>query len=363
MNYIKNKNMKYKLDLTEKDSFNKIKTLNPKEFDFAICYKFNTFLKSKQTLDNFLKILNFNSTPNFKFIISFIDSQQISKLQQTSYINNNNQIVYYIEKQTQSPIFNTWKIFINEITNENQLYENIIDYSYLSDYFLSNGYKCIESQLYKDFTQHLLDKIEPVSFNENLLRYCVFEKIQNFNIPNTLNLSIYNNSLLNQTNGIYYHNIKTLYDIIDIINFIDNKINKNDFNDIIITINNLYDILQLFNKFEYIFNIINDNILDICKKAICLYKAKSITITDEIETEETNFYIIFYNNILLLDPNLILKEITKTQRLYIIKQINQKFKNLQKIKLKEIKNYLKLLNINYKKLSKQQMITILNNLL
>jgi hypothetical protein len=351
MNYLKNKNMKFKLDLTEKNSFNKIKSLNTtKSFDFSICYKFNTFLKSKETLDSFLNILNFNSTSNFKFIISFIDYTEISKLKENLLIQNN-EIVYYIEKQHEKPIFNTWKIFINGVTNENQLYENTIDYKYLIDYFLSNGYHCIESELYKFHGK--------VSFNESLRRYCVFEKFENeTSLTQTKNLTA---TFSTEKNSLYYHNIKSLYDIINIINCIDNKI-QIDFDDQILTPENFSKILnkiKVYNMYN-LYDVYNE-FYNVNSKGICFYQSKLNNLNeDEIEIEETNFYIVFYNNMLLLDPCFIQKQITKKERNYIIKEINKKINNNQKIKIKELENYLQLINIKYQ--NKKQAINILNSI-
>lgn len=357
MNYLKNKNMKFKLDLTEKNSFNKIKTLNSKPFDFSICYKFNTFLKSKETLDNFINILNFNSTRDFKFIISFIDYSQISKLKESLLIKNN-EIVYYIEKQTEnSLIFNTWKIFINGVTNENQLYENTIDYKYLIDYFLSNGYRCIESKLYEFHGK--------VSFNESLRRYCVFEKFEKFENETQFKLPLLQKQKENltttfstQNDGIYYHNIKSLYDIINIINCIDNKI-EIDFDDQILTQENFSEILKQIKIHYDTYNVYNEFYNVVNLKGICFYENKLINLDEnENEIEETNFYIVFYNNMLLLDPCFIQKEITKKERNYIIKEINKKITEKNKIKIKELQKYLQLINIKYQ--NKKQAVDILN---
>jgi hypothetical protein len=353
MNY-NNNNNKFKLDLTCNQAFNIIKNTSGLAFNTFICNKFNTFLKSQETLDNFLNILEYNSkTPDFKCIISLID---IPNLQDKYHIQDN-KIIYFIKNSKKQGNFNSCKIFINGITNENQLDECVINTEYLLNYFKQHDYDCIESELYKNLylqmgSLHLQQHEQDVL---DLYKFYVLQKNKNTNnINTTINHSvkyISKHTLNSDENVLKYHRIYTLHNLLDVLNCYDYYY-KNNYDDTTLNSNNLQN-LKLKDSI-YILNNENSNETN---KGICIYTRLEINETELESTETENLYIVLHNNKILVSPNTIHlqnqkeiqeKNIEKNQekniKQEILSEINEIKSKSKKITLVKIKEYLKLLN-------------------
>jgi hypothetical protein len=308
-------NTKFKIDLLDKNTF---KTTSQFTFDLLVCFRFNLFLKSKDTLLNFLKIVN-SST---QFSIGFINTSNLPIGGQDRDIKiENSEINYYFENLTNQKIFNTCKIFLNNLTNENQLIEYTIDYDYLIDFFSFNGYKCT-------FTTH-----------EQFYTFCTFEKEFNNVIPNISYSSIIPYKKIHNTpfqQKLSFYKIQNNSDIIDLVNCFGFSIypGQNDSHYSPYEFCNIHNI-PFQNKFDY----------------DCLFFHKVLEDTeapeggDLIETKEEILYIVLYDNKIFSNPFHIYKLLYKIDIHKIKNEIQNIKSNHNKIKLSLINNFFNILQL------------------
>ncbi len=251
-NSIKQTNLNYKnfkLDLMSESACHTISdSMRHNTCDAVFCLKFNQFFKSQECLENIIKTIDYNINTNGKLVLSFIDSEELNKL--TSDFKEfmvDNEIMYYIHnKNTSTSVFNkVVKLFVNGISNENEPFEYLVDYNFLSDFMTKKGYKCIETELYSNLHKmyesqtpnKLLNYEKDIS---RLYRFCVFEKIESnvdsiLNNKEELNVNSTNANYLIEHKNIQFHKIKTSYDIFNILNCLKFNIFKRAYSNKVLT--------------------------------------------------------------------------------------------------------------------------------
>ena len=272
-------------------------------------------------------------------IISLIDSNEITNLKTQDFIENN-EIMYHIKEYINGN-FKKYSIFINGITNENDTITNVIDYTYFINFMKTCGFTLIESELYKTLYE-MTDKTDKTDKTGNgcnlfplnnyeknvsfLYRYCVFSSSstqQNITDFNTISLQLLPlpikkvekqetfvklidngiklNTIGNPDINLNVVKLENCLDILDILNCIEYKFNKHNFNDYI-TDFNLDNLFELTKKIDYnpvLFNTLNtnDNTNDTlpCKNLVYYTLEYTETIKEESVTLK-NIYLVLYKN-------------------------------------------------------------------
>jgi SAM-dependent methyltransferase len=331
----------FKLDLTTSNSYEIIYKNNQTLFNTICChFGIHYFFESEKYFNNILEILNTVLVNNGYFIVTFMDNEKIDELfnnKDMCYYEKDNEILYLLERQNTPSIYGNK---LNITLNGNNILSDgseewIINFNNFKTIMESNGYKCIESDLFKnlyDSTYDLQDFEFDISF---LNRYCVFQKINSDNLEysNTDKLMKMSNQIIDEIsnintqfnfdtinlhqNDISVYKVSSLYDIIDTINCIEYKYYKNTvsnkiieshpnitFNDIITLFNDLNIIYQpIFVSDPLNFENYKDNINNIY---FTYYKhmveKRNNEITNENEDiEYNNWYIIMYKDQLLFN--------------------------------------------------------------
>lgn len=350
----------FKLDLTRSDSYEIIYKNNPDLFNIICCqFGIHYFFESERYFNNILEILDKTLINNGYFIVTFMDDEMINKLfnnKNMCYYEKDNEILYLLEKENISGIYgNKLNITLNgnNILGEGSE-EWIINFNNFKQMMQSNGYKCIESDIF----QNLYDKsfeLQDFEFDISFLnRYCVFQKINSDNVEELKNTAKLENveavkliKISNQIideisnintkftfdtinlhkNNISVHKVSTLYDIVDTINCIEYKYYKNIVSNKIIDSNpnnTFKDIVTLFNDLNIIHEPIFvsdplnfDNYKDNASNIYFTYykhmvekRKDEITNVNE-DIEYNNWYIIMYKDQILFNKPKI-EEINET---------------------------------------------------
>jgi hypothetical protein len=91
--------------------------------------------------------------------------------------------MYYINLQNQQSNFNNVSMFLNGLTQENNINLNIVNFEFFIKFMKNNGFNLIESESYK--TLYEMSKMNNLSEYENiilgLLKFCVFEPLSESN--------------------------------------------------------------------------------------------------------------------------------------------------------------------------------------
>ena len=358
-NIIKNTNTNYlnfKLDLNSntinsssiiKQKFIEYKNQNEISlFDNCIILDTSSFLKSQDTFQNLLRILDYNLKINSKIIIKFLNKDRIKD---SIYVKNN-EIMYYIQHiNSTSDWSNEIKFFVNGISNENDLIEYCISETKLTTLFETNGYKKINI-LTLDIEQPKLLDYELDIYN--MYSYCVFEKYE-MKITKIIEEStLVNLEIKNQTrnlSNLNYIRVSTNHDIFNILNCINCKYTNLKSFQKIKTIESFDDIILILKDTEYNPYFIDNKVTVDNKQGICFYK---YMYEEEIIDEKItyiNYYILTYNNDIITKINDILTELQPKKKEIkqesIKQEIKQEIKKLdKKITVIKIKEYLKLFN-------------------
>ena len=328
----------FKLDLTKSNSYEIIYKNNPDLFNIICCnFGIHYFFQSENSFNNILEILNTSLVNNGYFIITFMDNEKIDELfrkynnENMCYYEKDNEILYLLEKQKGDSVYgNKLNITLNgnNILSEGSE-EWIINFNNFKNIMLSNGYKCIESDLFKnlyDSNFDLQDFEIDISF---LNRYCVFQKIDSDNLELTkvsnqiiddisnINTQFNFDTINLHQNDISVYKISSLYDIIDVINCIEYKYYKNKVSNKIIESHpntTFNDIIKLFNDLCIVYDpiFVNDplnfdNYKDNTTSIYFTYykhmvEKRNNEITNENEDiEYNNWYIIMYKDQLLFN--------------------------------------------------------------
>lgn len=341
----------FKLDLTRSDSYEIIYKNNPDMFNIICCqFGIHYFFQSERYFNNILEILDKTLINNGYFIVTFMDDEMINKLfdnKNMCYYEKDNEILYLLERENNHGIYgNKLNITLNgnNILGEGSE-EWIINFNNFKQIMQSNGYKCIESDIF----QNLYDKsfeLQDFEFDISFLnRYCVFQKINSDNVEelNTNTAKLENveavklvkisNQIIDeitninthfifdtinlQKNDISVHKVSTLYDIVDAINCIEYKYYKNIVSNKIIDSNpntTFNDIIKLFNDLNIIYQPIfvsdplnfdnykekKSNIYFTYYKHMVEKRKDEITNINE-DIEYNNWYIIMYKDQILFD--------------------------------------------------------------
>lgn len=369
-NSIKKSNIHYKnikIDLTSENTPSIIKTTIGQKVSTIFCLKFNTFLQSQEILNNFIHIIDYNIKQNGYLILSFIDYDKVKQMTQHSFIQHN-EIMYIVDINDSTSHFNHIKLFINGVSNENELIEYIVPFNFLIEFMKTKGYSCIESG---NYTGNLKSYEEQIS---NLYKFCVFQKTESHILSTLKQKSViqHNTYTYNPVSiivkNLIFHKISTLYDIFDILNCIQFTIFKNNyenkdillFEDIDLSMTNF---IPFSNSQEPILN-----------NSIYFYNY----IYEEDEQVFSHFYIILYKNTIIqsVDSIKIITNILnqkesldiKKESLDIKKELKDKIKNellnSKNATIVKLKEYLKLLNCKING-NKDELLTrlytILNN--
>lgn len=307
-----------------------------KNCDTILSTNMSNFFESENSLLQLIDLLNCSLTNSGKFIISFIDSNQIkSKL-----FINNNEILYNI---TQSPIqstnFSKYTIFINGMTNENNTV-NIVNYTYFINFMLQHGYTLIESELYKTLFEmssklSLIDYEKDISF---LYRFCVFESTSTKTQVNpitpiaitqvTLPLPIkqrtelytqYNKIDLKLNKDVHLYKLECCLDILDILNCVEYTYNKNSFKDTLINWENIKELVEKINYTPILFNTLTLNSeISVTGKFLVFY---NYNYENEDTTIIENMYIAFYCNQIHFNINNLTNSLEQKVKDVVVKDI------------------------------------------
>lgn len=208
-----------------------------KRFDVSLCQNFNTFFESRNCLENLVNVLKYALTENGKVIMFFFDEVMINKTFPDSFTSQllDNELLYSINKSnTKSSEFNnSYKIYVKEISNENEMTCNIINYSFLLEFMKDNGFDLDETEILSNLCT---EKFELSHYERNIAsiqRFCVFKKCRNKEdfvlqdikpINKQFNVDYTNTLALDK--DITLHKVTNLSDIIDVINCVEFKYNK-----------------------------------------------------------------------------------------------------------------------------------------
>ena len=363
----------YKLDLTKDMSHEIIYKNNPEKYDSICChFGIHYFFESSSTVDNIIKILDTSLKTDGYFIITFLDNTKINNLFEKSgngklcYSEKDGEILYLMERNQdeQTCIYgNKLKITLNgnNILGEGSD-EWIIDFDNFKTLLESNGYKCVETELFeniydsKSTDMEFMECERDISF---LNRYCVFKKTNieemqtnNNTFNDTISTSpsvIYQtvNTLKDmktefdfetidlQQNNISVYKVSSLYNIIDTLNCIEYKYYKNTVQDIIIDgtpdivtkhIRKLFDDLNIIYNPQFISDPLNFDEYKNGKLNIyftyykhTIEKKSDILVDNENSTEiieYNNWYIIMHNHNLIFDKP-IKQTIVETQQIIV----------------------------------------------
>jgi len=331
----------FKLDLTKSNSYEIIYKNNQNLFNNICCnFGIHYFFESEKNFNSILAILNNTLIDNGYFIVTFMDNEMINKLfnnKNMCYYEKDNEIVYLLERENTSGIYgNKLNITLNgnNILNEGSE-EWIIDFNNFKNDMESNGYKCIETNVFENLYDSNFD-LQDFEINISFLnRYCVFQKINSEKMEySSLELGKMSNQIIDdisnintkfnfdtinlQQNDISVYKISSLYDIVDVINCIEYKYYKNKISNIIIDSQpnmSFNDILTLFNDLDIIYKpvFVNDplnfdNYNDNNNIYFTHYKYVVEKRNDEKENDDieyNNWYIVMYKDQLLFNkPNI-----------------------------------------------------------
>ena len=357
-NSIKKTNINYKnfkLDLTSDNSCSIIKqsikelTNDNINIKTICCLKFNPFFKSLENLNKFMEIVDYNLTNGGKLLLSFMDSEQINKIN-NMYVKDN-EIMYYIEQDNkpqdnkpQEQIFNNFiKCFINGISNESDPLEYVVNYNYLLEFMKEKGYKCIESESYENLYKLFINSNKANVLNDyeqnisKLYRFCVFEKIESkitsvlsnnkIEIVSKIEMTSRNKYLI-EHKSLNFYKLQSNYDIYNLLNCINCNVFKHthkksnivSFNDIVSSLKQA----NMSDKFVPYFN----GQTPVNKPMIYFYNHYYEEDTNEGEEQLiiNQFYAILYNGTILQNTqqlheiNELLEQVAKQEPKQEIKQ-------------------------------------------
>lgn len=390
----------FKLDLTRSNSYEIIYKNNSNMFNIICCqFGIHYFFESEKYFNNILEILNNTLINNGYFIVTFMDNEMIDNLfnnKNMCYYEKDNEILYLLERENISSIYgNKLNITLNgnNILGEGSE-EWIINFNNFKQIMESNGYKCIESELFKNLYDSSFD-LQDFEFDISFLnRYCVFQKINSDNTGKLENVEaeklvkisnqiIDEISNINTTftfdtinlhkNDISVHKVTSLYDIVDTINCIEYKYYKNKVSNKIIDSNpntTFNDITTLFNDLNIIYEPIFvsdplnfDNYKDNMSNIYFTYykhmieKRKDEITNENEDIEYNNWYIIMYKDQILFNkPKINVKndeliettaeEITEEITEQITEEITEKITEKITEEISEVKENSNLINNN-----------------
>lgn len=354
----------YHLDLTRDDTYEQIHKNNSSGFEVACCqFGIHYFFKSEETLKNIKKTLDLTLKDGGYFIVSFLDNTEIDNLFLKSnnsnmcYNEQDNEISYIIEREStllETPFGNSLKITLN---GNNVLGDGsnewIIDFQYFKEYMETNGYSCVETELFKNiFPEEKYDFFDCESDISFLNRFCVFKKggesIDKENndtgtaFPKRTVTYLKNTEYNFQTIDLYQKDISvfkvsTLYDIVDVVNCIEYKYYKNMIeNNVLQTdfsiIQKCFNDLSILYKPIYISDPLDFSQYTLEKNVIYFtYHKHTIEKQNEQQNEEIieydNWYIIMYKDALLFNNVIMKSNIVEEQE--NIKEKKQEKENVE----------------------------------
>jgi hypothetical protein len=332
--------------------------------------KIKEYLNNKYLFSEYLLTSKlFESKENFDKTLENLNSEYISTIicdlsctGKSEYINENNQIMYYIKNLSDdSRIFGkSFKVFINDghkksfDINGECILEYKVDYNTLINAMKEYGYECIETEsytnLYENFetmnkvTKHnLLDYEKDITF---MYKYCIFKKTSLYNedkLPVFKNQKVWSkkNDLTNnsfpQLSGLQFYKVENIYNIIDIINCAEYKIYRNMFeNKLIDNESILYWNTSKISNYNLLLHDDGSTYENIMPPCIYIYKYEYLT--DSEENCHSDYYVVLYNDKIISNENQIhtIKEIISN---YNINNIN-KIDNGDKVEIvdEEVEN-------------------------
>jgi hypothetical protein len=314
--------------------------LNDNLYDNVFCnFAIHYYFEKQESLDNIIHILDVSLKNKGHFVVTFMDSKQVSKLlkdKDSIYKTDNNQVVYYLKtskSNNKNALFNNKLRIVlngNNILNEGSS-EYIIDFELFTKYMENKGYILHDSKLFSDIqTNVVLDKFErDISY---LNRYCVFYKnkdlqltvLQNTITPETTMYKKVNNLFnLKNNSDLTIHRVTDYKDIFNVVQSIAYKYKTDSFiNKEIITFSDIASFFNTLNKSTDW----SDNTSDIIPFDLqnptsvfnhydyinFLYNSHKIDIVDNPEPIfQNSWYIVLYKQQIISNPNDILHELNK----------------------------------------------------
>jgi 2-polyprenyl-3-methyl-5-hydroxy-6-metoxy-1,4-benzoquinol methylase len=316
----------YQQDLLDPLSSDIIKEQAKGLYDNVMCnFAIHYYFEKKSHLDNIISICNKNLKEGGHFIMTFMDKNEVENLvpNKIGYFLDpiTLNILYYIKKEPNTWAFgNKIKIVLggnNILTKGSDEY--IVDFEFLVNYMLENGYSLVESKLFKDIKGS--NSMSPVEKDISFLnRYCVFKKTTNtetciLSESKMISEPLKKVSLSNLQNNkeLTVHKIESLYDIINLVDCLSYKYNKTQIENKMIMsyidISNLFQQLNLQTPNKtlqpFFINTYGTNTENSDANYITFLNYTYNTLT-EIEEENTilnNWYIVLYNHNIITNPH------------------------------------------------------------
>ena len=323
--YTNNNYLNFKIDLHLSNSINLIQSIVPKPqcFTHSVIFQSKFFLQSNDTFTHFLNILNSNLTNNSTIFILYLNNDSLNS--NFDFLIQNNQIIYYYNKLSQTSFSNKIKIYLHNISNENDLIDYSISKSKLHSLFLNNNFTLIKDlsllELFSDTTLNEFDKYILPFYN-----LAIFNKNSNTNNiqlslqKNIISTPINNTSTLFSIKHLKFYNIKTYFDLFDILNCINTNYLSLSFSYPDNPINSFQDISDILKNTIYkpIFIDTSHNITTSSNESsnnIIFYQYDETINTDtDTPTIKTYYFII------LIDNNILSKNINTNSLLNLLSQ-------------------------------------------
>ncbi|NBU34022.1 methyltransferase domain-containing protein [bacterium] len=220
----------HRLDLNKPTASSEIRTRNPQGFDNVCCHFGIHYLD----LVNAAEIISNNLKESGHFVMTYLDAERLDTLignNQIVYKKSEHSVVYFVKK---SPGAIRIVLNGNNILGEGSD-ETIVDFQLLETLLKERGVYLVEKALFSEFAEF------PSDFNEyerdicGLNAFAVFKKKENI-VPRIMSSCTFKNYNLTYTQAIDLHKddlsvikVQTNHDVFDILNCIEFKYYKNEY--------------------------------------------------------------------------------------------------------------------------------------
>jgi hypothetical protein len=324
----------HQLDLCSSQAPHVISSNNPDKFNVICChFGVHYFFQSKDSFQNLIDIIRMNLLNNGIFIVTFMDLSKVNVLLKESvfesvvYAERENEIVYYIKKNT-STWDNKYGNELRIVLNGNNILsqgsnEYTIDFEWFTNELELHNIKLIDTYLfseYKHFAPNLHSYANDLSPEEKdisfLNRYAVFQYIekQELSLPYQESFDICKSEPFTVTDLHRYNlsvqKISDTYELVDLLNCIEYQYNKLSIENCIISsfedIQRTFELLNTSYIPMYIddpFDIkqYNSNSLSTFHFTFHNHIVEKQTDGDIEKKEFDNWYIILHNGLLLFN--------------------------------------------------------------
>jgi hypothetical protein len=320
----------HQLDLCSSQAPHVISSNTPDKFNVICChFGVHYFFQSKDSLQNLIDIILMNLLNNGVFIVTFMDLSKVNMLLKDSpviYAEHDNEIVYYIKKNT-STWDNKYGNELRIVLNGNNILsqgsnEFTIDFEWFTNELELHNIKLVETHLFSDyehFAPNLYSYANDLSPEEKdisfLNRYAVFQYIEKHELSlpyqesfDTSNFEPFTVTDLHRHN-LSVQKISDSHELVDLLNCIEYKYNKFSIDNCIISsFEDIQKTFELLNA-SYIPMYIDDpfDVQQYNHNNSTFYftfhnhVVEKQTDSDVEKKEFDNWYVILHNGLLLFN--------------------------------------------------------------